>query len=541
MDTVAKRTLASAIDMLQQQSRMSQYYNDPVLFAKDVLGIEAWSKQRDIMRAVQEHDHVAVRSCHGSGKSFVAAIIACWWLATRPPHESIVVTTAPTYPQIHAILWEDLRKFVHIAETRYNEGKSPLKLPGYITQGDEWKTEDGVLIGFGRKPADGNMHAFNGIHRRHVLVIADESCGIREELFTAVEAITTTEGSRILAIGNPDDPATEFNKMFSNPVWHKMSVSSFDSPNFTVDHKKCTEEKCVLEMDDCSVRRWFDRYKRDADVSPDTLPLLPNKEWVEQRRMAWGTESPRWKSKVLGEFPTSTVNTLFSQNTLNIATEKTIKPARSSRVILGVDLARFGEDYSVIYKYEDGQVRLVDSWGGKADEQPDGMESAMKVNQWALSLGAAEVRVDSLGLGGPIMDRIVQLSDGGYQVYAMNASRPSPDQYRWLNARAWWYDKAREKMFSGKIDIDVADVKLFQELEAIQYHFNNNKKALQIESKEDMEKRGLKSPDFADAAIYAMADLEDMGELGYIIPGQKFSMNPYDYLDEGWGNQYSPY
>src|SRR5690606_19789416 len=109
-------------------------------------------------------------------------------------------------------LWEDIRKHHLNAEQRYKEGLSPMKLPGRIKANDEWKSDSGVVLGFGRKPADNNDHGFQGIHRRYVLVIVDESCGIRENLFTAVEAITTTQNSRILAIGNPDDPASHFNK-----------------------------------------------------------------------------------------------------------------------------------------------------------------------------------------------------------------------------------------------------------------------------------------------------------------------------------------
>lgn len=541
MDTVAKMTLESAIDQLKQQSRLSQYRTDPVLFAKDVLGIEPWSKQRDIMRAVRDNSHVAVRSCHGSGKSFIAAVMAAWWIATHPTDRTIVVSTAPTYSQVHTILWEDIRKFLQIANKRYEEGKSPLRLPGNITQGDEWKSDDGTIIGFGRKPADGNMHAFQGIHRRYVFVIVDESCGIREEMFTAIEAITTTEDSRILAIGNPDDPATPFFKFFNVSTWHTLDVSSFDSPNFTRDHKKCSDTECKLDMRECLERAWAARWKRDEGIDDETLPLLPNKNWVEAKRIEWGEGSHRWQSKVLGQFPTTAVNTLFSMTTLDKAADTEIKPARSSKIILGVDLARFGKDYSTIYKYEDGQLRFLEAWGGKADEQVDGMESAARVNQWAVQLGAAEVRVDTVGLGGPIMDRIVMLSEGGYKVYAMTGNKPSPDPYRWQNARAYWYDKAREKMFTGKIDMDPKDVRLREELEAIQYHFKNRNKAIQIESKEDMEARGIKSPDYADAAVYAMADLDD-GPLGYVQAGQKFTMNPNMFLGDQYENGWiSPY
>jgi hypothetical protein len=565
VDETVHAVMGGVIEQLKQQSRVSKYYDDPVLFAKDVLGIHLWSKQREVVAAIANDDHVAVKSCHGSGKSLLASVLAAWWIATRPVGEAIVIWTAPTYNQVHAIISAEIRKHIATAEQRYREGKSLLRIPGHLTQSDQWKTDDGTLIGQGRKPADNNAHGFHGIHRRFVFVIVDESCGIPENLFTGVEAITTTEGSRILSIGNPDDPVSTFKKMFTTDAnWTRLSISAFDSPNFTKNHlghySGCDDSNCLKN-------NWALRADMDKDIPEDLKPLLIQESWVDQRRVAWGEDSPLWMSKILGEFPLQSVNTLFSADTLSKGQDCEVTPLRSSKIILGVDLARFGPDYSTIYKYEEGpakrrvnddgdvkledlnkvggQLKLIDYWGGKADEQPvDGMESAARVHQWAQSLGAHEVRIDSEGVGGPILDQIVRLADGAYTVIAMRGSSRSPDPYRWINARAYWYDSARERMMNNEIDIDPADKKLIEELEQIQYHFKNRLAVLQIESKEEMAKRGLKSPDYADAAMYAMADMTDvindpLSSFGY---GDRISMSSNDFLGlaEGAG-LISPY
>jgi len=574
-DAVVSNVFGGVIDQLKQQSRVGRYRTDPALWAKDVLGITLWSKQEDVFAQIMENDHVSVRSCHGSGKSYMASIIACWWISVHPLGDAIVVTTAPTYHQVHSILWEDIRKHHINANQRFDEGQSPLRLPGKITQSDMWKTDDGILVGFGRKPADNNDHGFQGIHRPYVLVIVDESCGIRENLFTAVEAITTTQNSCILAIGNPDDPATAFKKFFDGvidertgkEIWANTDISSFDSPNFTRKHEGhyngCEDPNCLK-------RRYAERWDRDkAKNLPDNvLALLPNEEWVEQRRAAWGEESSLWKSKVLGEFPLTAQNTLFSQQTLQRGADCEVKPLPSRDIILGVDVAYGGADYTVIYKYErgpsrsrdvddkgepimrdnnrnGGKLRMVDFWGGKADEDfSDGTETAMRIHTHALNLGAKEVRIDSEGVGGPIMSQVLRLSDGAYNVVAMKGSAASPDKFRWINARAFWYDMAREAMFNHEIDMDPKDQKLRDELEVIQYHFKNRYASLQIESKDDMERRGVKSPDFADAAIYAMADISAItaDPLSRYAIGDVMSMSVQDFLGLG-GNEYviSPY
>lgn len=573
-DELVNKVMDSVIEQLRRQARTAEYKTNPRAWCKDVLGLDLWSKQEDQFLALLENDHVAVRSAHGTGKSFNAALVACWWVSTRYDmgEDVIVVTTAPTFHQVSAILWENIRKFHLLANQRYEEGLSPVRMPGYVTMSNQWKSDKGTILGFGRKPADNNDHGFQGIHRRYVLVIVDEGCGIKENLYTAVEAITTTEDSVILVVGNPDDPATQFAKFFTSltDIWHNIDISSFDSPNFTKEHeghyRACNHEDPKMRQW-CQEREWAKRWDRDKAIGldADTLAQLPNHEWVNQRRMAWGEDSPLWFSKVLGQFPLQSVNTLFSRETINKGFDTKVKPDYRGKRVLGVDLARFGPDYSVVYMSEEGHVvekdadgkekvtdkkgkhvRRLDFWGGKADEaKPDGMESALRVHNLAQTYGVDEVRIDGEGIGGPIRDRIVQLSEGAYTVISVLGSSASPDRYRWGNARTYRFDKVRENMLLGQIDIDPADKKLEEELEMIQFSYKNRWNSMQVESKDDIAKRGLKSPDYADSLIYALA--EDLDTLtgnpyGGYLGGETVSMQAVDYLsminENGWSSPY---
>ena len=176
------------------------YADRPADWVADRLGEHLWSKQREIAESVVENKHTAVTSCHGAGKSFLAARLIAWWIDSHPVGEAFVVSTAPTFQQVRAILWRELRRAHHKGQ-----------LAGELNQ-TEWLI-DGELVGYGRKPADHDDYAFQGIHARYVLVILDEACGIPPSLWTAVETITTNDDSRVLAIGNPDDPQTEFGEV----------------------------------------------------------------------------------------------------------------------------------------------------------------------------------------------------------------------------------------------------------------------------------------------------------------------------------------
>lgn len=517
IESVVATVFDGTIAELRKQSAKAVYKTDVAKWALDVLGIHLWSKQREVAEAVIGNKRVAVKSCHNAGKSKLAAIIACWWVATHPIGEAIVITTAPTYQQVHGILWREIGKHHELSKA------NGQPLPGNVTASDKWNiVHNGTLFqaGWGRKPADTNIHGFQGVHERYVLVIVDEACGINESLWTAIEAITTTGDARILAIGNPDDPNTQFGKIFNDneisSEWDLHTISAFDTPNlarqFLNDPTSPHQKYAIL----------------DKDFPEELRPFMLQEDTVESWRRQWGESDPRWKAKILGEFPDQSENSLFSQATVNRAISTEIVPDHDSRPILGVDVARFGQDLSTIYSAEAGTVwERFDDEDGKEVFQPtqrrgklvrqvhtwsktDAVESVNMIHQKALELGAQEVRIDIAGLGAPMYDQLKILAQTTYAVTGMNGNGPVPDIYRHANARAWWHDNLREQMQNGVIDMDYNDLKLKNELLGIRYHFKNRWRSLQVESKDDMAARNVKSPDHSDAVVYACAPIEEL-------------------------------
>jgi hypothetical protein len=250
---------------------------------------------------------------------------------------------------------------------------------------------------------------------------------------------------------------------------------------------------------------------------------------VEGRKLVWGEDSAIYRSKVLGEFSLDGAeNTLFSQRTLARGIETELFPSTETTPVLGCDIARFGSDYSTVYSYHDGVCRLEGFWS-KADT----IESAEKIHGIAIRLGAKIVRVDGVGIGAGVFDQLTRLGMGYYETVGMVGNAASPDLDKWGNVRAFWYDTMREKMLAGKIDIDFADKTLKEELEGIQYKFTN-RGGIQIESKDDMKKRGVKSPDFADAAMYACADImiDPTDPVSKLRPGDEFEMQLSDFMQQ---------
>lgn len=435
---------------------------DPVQFVRDELSEHPWSVQRKIMRSVVEHRKTAVPSSHGTGKSYTAARVACWWLEGHAPGDAFVVTSAPSDHQVGAILWREIRRAHAIGSLA---GRTNLANEWYI--GPAGAEE---LVAYGRKPQDLKdakqaMQTFQGIHARYVLVILDESTGIPPWLWAATDTLVTNEASRVLAIGNPDDPASHFEQVCRpGSGWNVMHVSTFDTPNFT------------------------------GEPVPEHLrELLPSKVWEEEMREAWGADHPHYIAKVLGQFADTSDDRVISPAMVKAAQLRELPG--SERGAFGLDVARYGTDHSVLYRDRGGVVRFVAKWRKQSTA-----ETRVAVMGITSKVPAVPVGVDADGLGGGVYDEMVL---AGQKAVAFTAAGKVQQPRRFKNRRSelWW--SYREEMEAGLIDLDPDDDELAAQLQQPKWDQNNARRLIRVETKEEMAARGVKSPDFADAAIIA--------------------------------------
>lgn len=515
---ILSRSLGIVVDSLDRRNRSSRFRTDPVAWAEFMLGDETyiWSRQRDVLDSVINHKNTAVKAGHGVGKSYISALMVCHWVDVNYPN-CFVATTAPSVSQISAILWREIKRLYAIIEKRYAEGLIDHKLPGKInsdTRNPQWLGDNGQLVGFGRKPPENKQDdAFQGIHDEYVLAIGDEAVGLPAELIDALGNITSNENSRRVLLCNPTNPASYVGKIYreNNQAWNKLTISVFDSPNFTEEKK---------------------------DVPQHILDKLTGPEYVEDKKKEYGENSARYKSRVLGEFAFDIGDSLIQPEDIAVAHDTEIQPDEAERPNIGCDVASFGEDFSVIYTNWGGKIRF-----GKAWDKATAMLSARHIHDYAMEVNAKEVRIDAGGFGGAVVDLVREYcfldpnKPNNYTIIGMFGNSASPDKRLWVNARAWWWDKFREGCRSGRIDLDPQDEKaetLQDECMSVEYKFGGSG-GIQIESKLDMRKRGLKSPDYADAAIYADADLSWLVEdpLAGLEHGEVVSID-IESFEDGW-------
>lgn len=497
---MTKRTfntsLQAAAKRMREEARALRHKNDPVAWAEDKLGVVLWSKQKEILRSIAANKRTAVKSSHSIGKTFVCAIASCWWIDTRD--DCAVQSTAPTYNQVHSLLWEEIRKM----HTRAD-------LKGRVTLGDQWlvpfssggRTKEG-LRGEGKKPADTNIHGFQGTHRPDgVLAILDEACGLAETIYTGARAITTAGFDRILAVGNPDDPNTEFGRIFREGagLWNLITVSAYDTPNFTEEGAQLRAWAKKVDDDNKDVTR-----SMTAKVE-QLLSGLPQPDDVQEMLDDWGVDSPRALSKVFAQFPKTSIDSLFTASEIEKGLQEVIEPDAMAFRVLGVDVARYGTDRSVIAQNVGGKIEILNSYATM-----DTMELAANIHKYALDRKIDQVRIDGVGVGGGVIDRVIQLcnaTDNPYTIVEMTAQSSAPDKTLHRNARAYWYDSLKHQLRAARIDLPNDGSEWAKQLElemgSIKYRYPGG--VLQIESKEDIRARGDKSPDFMDAVVMATA------------------------------------
>lgn len=507
---ITSQALDGVLSELDRQAQTAKFEKDIEAWYTYMCGGQLWSKQASICNALVDNKNVAVKAGHGVGKSFLTAVLICHWVDVHYP-QCFVATTAPSVSQIGAIIWREVRRMYALIDKRYKAGLIDHKLPGKINQdnkNNEWKSPDGQLIGFGRKPPENKEDdSFQGIHDGYVLAIADEAVGVSGELIDALGNITSNENSRRLLICNPTNPASYIGKLFreKNEAWYLDTISVFDSPNFTEERHNLPEH---------------------------ILANLTGPQYVEDKKKEYGENSARYKSRVLGEFAFDVGNALIQPEDIMPALDKQIEPLPSDKPFIGVDVASYGGDHSVAYLYHGGRLRFLNAW-----DQANAMQSSTIIHRLSQESGVTQCRIDAGGFGGAIADMVSELAGNQYTVIRMFGQAASPDKKQWANARAYWWDKFRTMSRSSQIDIDPNCEKsetLQDELMSVEYKIAPGG-GVQIESKEEMRRRGFKSPDFADAAIYASADLTWLEEdpLAHLSNGDQVGVDLAQF-DEDW-------
>ena len=429
-----------------------KYRNDPIAFVRDHIAGSGlpYAKQEELLRAAAERRRVSVVGCNGSGKDWTVARIVLWWIATRKRAKAII--TGPTQRQVEEVVWRELRFAFAGAEP---------SLPGQVYTNRYVVGDERFALGFATD------HAYNlqGFHSPNLLVVVTEAHAVEQQHMDALKRLNP---KLLLLSGNPLTLTGEFfdSHHGKRHLYETITISAFDTPNVA----------------------------NGTNEVPGMLTL----EDVEEREREWGKESPLYKAAVLGEFPDSLEDTLLTMRVIEKAVQRWQHTASEAGEPwhMGVDVARFGADKSVLCLRRGGRIEHMHQLF-----EADTMQVTGRVIDYAHKHPFKAIFVDAAGVGGGVVDR---LREQGLPVVEVQPGASSSDPRRFLNLRAELFWELRKRFLTDDIAIP-NDAELIGQLLAIRYDFTSAGQ-VKIEGKPEMRRRGLPSPDKADALALAFME-----------------------------------
>ena len=423
----------------------------PAEFAREMLGANPTDQQMQAGRALVERRRVSIRSGHGTGKSTFMAWCVLWFLASHFPAR--VPCTAPTAHQLEDVLWAEIAKWHRTLAVRH-----PLISSQFAWSAGAYRltTAPNESFAVARTSRKENPEALQGFHCENILFLIDEASGVPDNIFEVAEGALSTAGAYVVMAANPT----------------RQSGYFFDS------HHKMRHTWAALH--------W----------SGEDSPMV-SREYVETMAAKYGRQSPVFRVRVLGEF-VAAADGVIPLELCEAARARDVAVNAAAPVVWGLDVARFGDDSTALAKRRGNwQLEPVREWWGKDTMQTAGLIVA----EWEATPAEARpaaINVDVIGIGAGVVDRLKELRMPvvGVNVAEAESVREAKDlSFNRLRDELWW--RGREWLEARDCRL-ADDDETIGELTTPTYSILSTGR-IQVERKDDLKRRGVKSPNRADA------------------------------------------
>ena len=427
-----------------------RYYGQPALFLEEMLGMELDEWQRELCGEFHEHDRFAIASGHSSGKSALTAGLIQYFLAVHPDPQ--VIVTANTQQQLREKTWRELAKW---------HQKSLVR---------EWFQWTATQFALKECPetwfasavpnTPHSSESFAGAHEKYMLLIFDEASAIDQAIWEVSEGATATPGGyrKWLVFGNPTRNDGAFFQCF-HAMRHRWRCKQLDTRGC-----KYADQKQIAQ--------WAEDYGEDSDF---------------------------FRVRVLGQFPERAERQFIGNAMVQAAQERKLNGESYvfSPVVMGVDVARFGGDQSVITLRQGLKVLRQEAFRGlRTTELASIVAQHLDTHQPRI----AACFIDEGSMGAGVIDRLVQL---GKSVTGVNFGEKAGDGGKYSNKRVEMWGRMRDWLQHGQIP---DDRELRDDLTGPEYGYDRKERLL-LEKKEDMRRRGLSSPDKGDSLAITFAEM----------------------------------
>ena len=445
------------------QKQIPVYRKNPVMFAQEVLRFTPDSWQQEALMDLSQNPKVAVKSGQGVGKTGVEAVALLWFLSCFPYPR--IVATAPTKQQLHDVLWSEVAKW---------QERSPL-----LKHILKWTKTYIYMVGhekrwFATARTATKPENMQGFHEDNMLFIVDEASGVSDPIMEAILGTLTGENNKLLMCGNPTRTSGTFFDAFNRDraLYKCHTVSSADSPR--------TNRRNIESL--------IRKYGRDSNV------VLV---------------------RVYGEFPKQEDDVFIILSLIEHGCMVDLpEDIPVKRITFGVDVARYGSDETVIALNVGGRITLPVIFRGQSLMTTVG--SVVKlyrrvISEYPIYRGKIYVNIDDCGLGGGVTDRLEEVKReeklNRLVVVPVNAAARVPDEMTgdgkmkacdlYDNMTTYLWGAVKEQLIGEELSLQ-NDNEMVAQFSCRKYRLTSRGK-IQLESKEEMKKRNISSPDRADA------------------------------------------
>lgn len=405
-----------------------------------------------------------VLSGHGIGKSAEVAWLDIWAIATYV--DAKVIVTANTDTQLRTKTWAEVSKWFHMLDPLLRNQFELTATALYSKDPDKDKTWRADAI----PNSPTNPAAFAGAHNagKRLLVIIDEGSEIDEKIYEVVEGATTDADTQIIIciFGNPTSPVGAFKERAEGRFRHMWKVTAIDS-------------RTVKRTDKAVLQAQIDAYGEDSDFV---------------------------RVRIKGQFPRIGAVQLIASDVVSHARTRPALYLPSDPLILGVDVARYGDDQCVLTPRRGLDARTL-PW--RRFRGINTMELVQEIMEFHAQVGFDAIMVDTGGVGAGVYDRLSQLNlrnlwpvEFGAKAGNNGVIDYNGTQIKVANKRAEIWCKLRMSLYAGLAIPNEGDIET--DLTGVQYSYDG-RDAILLEKKEHMKERGLASPDNGDALACTFA------------------------------------
>lgn len=436
--------------------KLKEWRSSPLQFVTDCIQVTPSEQQIELLMAVKDGKRISVHSGHGSGKDASVAWVILWFLTTRPFAK--IACTAPTAHQLSDILWSELSKWLR---------KSTLS-DEFVVQKDKIFQKDApkewwcrAISVSAKASKDEQAETLAGLHADHLLIVCDEASGIPDPVYIPLEGALTQADNKAILIGNP----TRNTGYFYDTHYH------------------------------AEIKKDWVRLQWDSRKSSNVDPSYP--DYMARK---YGIDSNIFRIRVMGLPPLADEDTLIPLYAAEQCIGVEFDVAEDEPLYLGVDVARYGSDDSIILPRRGNKVYAWERFNGLNTITLGGF-----INQSYQEQGADGCAIDVIGVGAGVADWLQK--HGMHNLYMVNVANSSTDITKFDRLRDELWCKTRDKCLLGMYNFP--DIKrsgdtlslgqeLASELASVRYGFNAHG-GIKVESKKELKGRGIPSPNIADA------------------------------------------